>query len=290
MRQWFAAGALVTLGACSTMSAMAPPSEGPRLASLYGLAEVKYRTESKFRTDYDPPDAPFDAISLEENFIKLAFNSEPQVIEDKTVVEGEEIQLLRWPSNITYSVAGTRPDDEAHLEQLSARIGSVIGRSVARSDNMSTSDIKLWVLSGPERNAFRKAVASEFGPNIEAFLSAWTRRPELPCVGMISTDPDNRSLAIGFILIKDELQGAFRRACLTEEFTQVFGLINDDPLARPSIFNDDQEFIELTRHDEYLLKVLYDPRLAAGMTAGEARPLVRQIVQDISGIDTAANY
>ena len=43
------------------------------------------------------------------------------------------------------------------------------------------------------------------------------------------------------------------------------GLANDSPDARPSVFNDDEEFAFLTRHDELLLKMLYDPRLRPGM-------------------------
>jgi hypothetical protein len=40
------------------------------------------------------------------------------------------------------------------------------------------------------------------------------------------------------------------------------GLANDSRQARPSIFNDDQEFALLTGHDELLLTILYDPACA----------------------------
>ena len=50
--------------------------------------------------------------------------------------------------------------------------------------------------------------------------------------------------------------------------------MNDSDAARPSIFNDDDEFAYLTSHDEQLLQMLYDPRLSIGMTADEARPIV----------------
>ena len=56
---------------------------------------------------------------------------------------------------------------------------------------------------------------------------------------------------------------------------------HDDAQARPSIINDDQEFALLTRHDEYLLRILYDPRLEYGMTAAEGMPVVRRIVEEI---------
>lgn len=53
--------------------------------------------------------------------------------------------------------------------------------------------------------------------------------------------------------------------------------------ARPSIFNDDEEFSLLTRHDELLLRILYDPRLRPGITEAEARPIVTTIATELMG-------
>jgi len=275
---------LTALGAALVLAGCAKPLVGPELADLYGRAEILYRMEAKFRTEYDPADAPIDAQSLERNFLKLAFNSEEQMIDDRTIVAGDSVQLLRWPSDVTYGAIGISSEDAGHLNALAQRIGRVIGRNVMPTDDLASAHVKVWMLDGQDRALLRESLADRFGESLGAFIMAWTERPELPCIGMISTDPEDESLAVGLIFVKAELSGNFRRACLTEEFTQVFGLINDDPEARPSIFNDDQEFIELTRHDEYLLKVLYDPRLRAGMTEAEARPLVRRIVQDITGL------
>ena len=61
------------------------------------------------------------------------------------------------------------------------------------------------------------------------------------------------------------------------------GLVNDSPTARPSIFNDDEEFALLTRQDEMMLRMLYDPRLRPGMTEAEARPIVEAIAQEYLG-------
>jgi hypothetical protein len=82
-------------------------------------------------------------------------------------------------------------------------------------------------------------------------------------------------------LIRAELPPLLRRSCLHEELAQGMGLANDSPAARPSIFNDDEEFAELTRHDELLLQILYDPRLAPGMTEAEALPIVRVIAAEL---------
>ena len=82
----------------------------------------------------------------------------------------------------------------------------------------------------------------------------------------MATDPNTSSILNSVILIKDELPKQIRDACIVEEIVQSLGLMNDDHRARPSIFNDDQQYLELTSHDEYLLRVLYDPRIRPGMT------------------------
>jgi hypothetical protein len=74
-----------------------------------------------------------------------------------------------------------------------------------------------------------------------------------------------------------------RLSCVHEELAQGLGLSNDSPLARPSIFNDDEEFATLTSHDELLLKMLYDPRLKSGMSLPEARPTIKQIAAELTG-------
>jgi hypothetical protein len=74
-----------------------------------------------------------------------------------------------------------------------------------------------------------------------------------------------------------------RRACVHEELAQGLGLADDSPAARPSIFNDDDEFALLTRHDEILLELLYDPALTPGMTVEEARPVLRRLLDRRDG-------
>ncbi len=79
------------------------------------------------------------------------------------------------------------------------------------------------------------------------------------------------------------LPDLFRLSCIHEEIAQGLGLANDSPLARPSIFNDDEEFGLLTQHDERLLAMLFDARLRPGMTAEEAEPVLTQIASELMG-------
>ena len=61
------------------------------------------------------------------------------------------------------------------------------------------------------------------------------------------------------------------------------GLPNDSPKARPSIFNDDEEFALLTTQDEMMLQMLYNPALRPGMTEAEARPIVETLARRLMG-------
>lgn len=84
-------------------------------------------------------------------------------------------------------------------------------------------------------------------------------------------------------LVRAEHPDLVRLSCIHEEIAQGLGLPNDSLSARPSIFNDDDEFALLTSHDEKLLTLLYDPRLKPGMSAEDARPIVRIIARELMG-------
>ena len=98
-----------------------------------------------------------------------------------------------------------------------------------------------------------------------------------------STSSQGYDYAQAIALIRSEHPSLMRRSCVHEEVAQGLGLANDSPRARPSIFNDDDEFALLTSHDEILLKILYDPALTPGMTLEDARPIVRDRARRLTG-------
>ena len=105
---------------------------------------------------------------------------------------------------------------------------------------------------------------------------------------VLAIDPANNGVYTRAIaVIRAENPDLFRLSCIHEELAQGLGLANDSPAARPSIFNDDEEFALLTTHDELLLRILYDLRLSPGITADEARPIVRKIAAELMRPSTA---
>ena len=87
-------------------------------------------------------------------------------------------------------------------------------------------------------------------------------------------------------MIRAEHPDLLRLSCLHEEIAQGLGLANDSPRARPSIFNDDEEYALLTRQDELMLRILYSPELRPGMSLAEAEPIVRMLAARLMGAST----
>jgi hypothetical protein len=84
-------------------------------------------------------------------------------------------------------------------------------------------------------------------------------------------------------VVRAEHPDLMRLSCFHEEIAQGLGLANDSPSARPSIFNDDEEFALLTRMDELLLKMLYDPSLRPGMRPDQARATIFSLASRVMG-------
>ncbi|CAC9452873.1 Tellurite resistance protein (telA) [Bathymodiolus heckerae thiotrophic gill symbiont] len=69
-------------------------------------------------------------------------------------------------------------------------------------------------------------------------------------------------------------------ACIVEELTQAMGLPNDSDWVNPSVANDKSVLDLLTGLDYLMLKVLYDKRLAIGMSVEQSSPIVDKILLD----------
>ena len=131
-------------------------------------------------------------------------------------------------------------------------------------------------------------LTSKIGTNLPEFdpkrIPIITRLPkDIHCLAMTSMSAGpNSEIKSALIIIRSELPKLMRITCFHEEIAQSLGLTNDSHLARPSIFNDDDEFATLTRLDKILLQILYDNRLKSGISKQNSFQLVRQIAKEIA--------
>jgi hypothetical protein len=69
--------------------------------------------------------------------------------------------------------------------------------------------------------------------------------------------------------------------CAYEELLQSLGPINDTSSVPWTMFNDDVQMGFFDIYDQYILNILYDPRIRAGMTVQEAKAVLPQVMIDV---------
>lgn len=265
-----------------------------QLADYYSRVQNGLLTQGLLRTDGGGPDVPFGSRDLVRNFIKIAFYEEYADAGGRLVARENASRMHRWSRPVSLSVEfgpsvgpKTRARDESTVSRLLTRIRRATGHTIT-SAPAGSGNFRVFVVSEDERRAMGPKLKAIMPGISSTALNTVVNLPQSTYCLVFATDPEqdgtyNQAIAV----IRAEHPDLLRASCLHEEITQGFGLANDSPLARPSIFNDDEEFGLLTTHDEYLLKMLYDPRLRPGMSEAEARPIVERIAAELMGDESA---
>ncbi|KIN71584.1 Lipoprotein [Sulfitobacter guttiformis KCTC 32187] len=264
-----------------------PTSEASaQLRSYLNQVQGAQLSQGLLRRDGGGTDTPFTNTMLARNFEQVAFYNE---YNSSFSGRGGPSPLRRWAAPVRMDVifgAGVPPSqrssDGTEVRNYATRLGQITGHPVTMSSNANF----IVIIAGEDDRSEALAAAAARMPGISASSLAVLNnlRDDTYCVVAAyasGSGPDTYTAALA--VIRAENPSLLRLSCIHEELAQGMGLANDSPGARPSIFNDDDEFALLTRHDELLLKMLYDPRLRTGMTADQARPTVQKIAIELTG-------
>jgi hypothetical protein len=272
-----------------------PPSIPERSEASLALSVYYQRLQNDLlsrgllRGDGGGTDAPFTDTMLARNFIRIALYDEYTIDGDVMRPEARISRLRRWETPVRMNVefGATIPPaqmarDRASVSAYAARLSALTGVPITQT--ATNANFHVMILNEDDRLAsearIREAVPGIADSTVRAIMMI--PRSTL-CVVVAFAEGGGHSYTRALAVIRGEHPDVLRLACIHEEIAQAFGLANDHPQARPSIFNDDEEFGRLTVHDELLLKMLYDPRLKTGMTAAEAAPIARQIATELLG-------
>ena len=77
--------------------------------------------------------------------------------------------------------------------------------------------------------------------------------------------------------------------CVYEEVLQSIGPINDDDNLPWTMFNDEVQMGFFDIYDQYILNLLYDPRIRAGMSKDQVKELLPKILPDVRAWITKVN-
>jgi hypothetical protein len=265
----------------------APSDLSQSLARYYRGAEARLVGRGLLRTDGGGPDAPFGAGDLATNFERIALFDEYQLENGRFVARQTPSTLRRWRGPVRLQPhfgasveAGQEAEDRSVLSTYATRLARLTGHPI-RTVNAGGNFHVLFMNADALADA--EPLLRQLVPSInEATIREIRNMGRLTYCSIFAFSPSGTSEYIAAIaVIRDEHPDLLRRSCIHEEIAQGLGLPNDSRSARPTIFNDDEEFALLTRHDEALLRILYDARLSIGMTPDEARPLVREIAAEL---------
>ncbi|MEL6451932.1 MAG: DUF2927 domain-containing protein [Pseudomonadota bacterium] len=261
-----------------------PTSEQSATLRRY-LTEVQASqlTAGLLRQDGGGPDTPFTANMLARNFEQIVFFNEYTSGQQRPGVSGA---LRRWKGPVRIGVAfgpsvppSQRERDTADVRRYAARLSRATGHPISVG---GTPNFMVFFVSEDDRAATINQMAPRL-PGVTTTNLAPVRN--LPndaycAVAAYASGSDQSTYTAAVAVIRAENPDLLRLSCIHEELAQGLGLANDSPDARPSIFNDDDEFALLTDHDEVLLQLLYDPRLDVGMSLDQARPVVRILARE----------
>ena len=287
--RWQIISTVLALGACAAPPP-APPALSFDLGSYYSAAEAEIRAQGGMRTEYEPSDAPFTKDDLARDFMRIALFDEYQTVNGSYVAGETPSNLRRYDRPVRVRVVNGGNTSEADAQfnatsvaQYTRRLARITGLDMRVANANERANMVVFFLSRNEQPRIARQLGRYVTAPPREVEDAFANSPvDLLCAAFsLSNERLPDSYRSSLILVKSEHSPAQRSACVMEEMAQALGLTNDSRAARPSIFNDDEEFAALTKHDELLLRILYDPRLQSGMAPSAVRPLLKEIIDDI---------
>ncbi|MCX7889255.1 MAG: DUF2927 domain-containing protein [Rhodobacteraceae bacterium] len=267
-----------------------PPrsAESEKVAAYFARLAANMRSQGLLRTDSGASDAPWGPADLIEDFVRIALYDEYVVQDGSLVARATPSELHRWQGPVRIGIEfgpsvpnATRAAYLTDVPIYTDRLARATGHPVRFVD--ANANFTVLVLNEDERRAIGPRLRQIVPQIKDSEVRAVTAMSESDYCLVIAFSPGSSAVySRAVAVMRAEHPDALRRLCIHEELAQGLGLVNDSPDARPSIFNDDEEFALLTPHDELLLRILYDRRLKPGMTEAEARPIVETIVRELT--------
>ncbi len=247
----FALLALAALTFAGDTATMALAGELPAIAS-------RQRAEKKTFTDSE----------IADGFFKTAFGAEYHLA-------GRVDRIRKYDMPVRVYVDGTRPDRKAQL----AKVVADIARRIQHLDIAMTEtsdDANILVKLVRERDLFR--TLTNFYGSERARALRTSLDPQ--CLSGFRKNEKFEIEHSDVILTVDKGDFVFLD-CAYEELLQALGPINDTSSVPWTMFNDNVSMGFFDVYDQYILNILYDPRIKAGMSVEEVKAALPEVLADV---------
>ena len=278
----------VTPSFADSSRAMFRMEKGMSLGQYYTRVQDSLINAGLLRQERSLKNAPSTPTKLARDFAEIALRSEYGGSLGASG-SGSRKPVMRWEVPVKMNVvfgSSVAPDqrlqDQRAIVNYMKRLSKITGHPVTQTNK--GSNFHVLVVNDAERKSLATTLR-KMVPNLNsASIRAVERmKPNHFCMVIASPYADRKNGYQSVVaIIRAEHPNMMRTACIQEELAQGMGLPNDCHYARPSIFNDDQEFGLLTQHDERLLRMLYHPALTSGMPRKDAIPLLKHIAAQVA--------
>jgi hypothetical protein len=213
----------------------------------------------------------FSNEEITDGFFKIAFHAELQV-----GAPAERVRKYDEPVRIFVVSKGEpdrRPEIAAIVDDIRARVNHL---DVAITNDRAAANFTVTLVAERDLTpTIRSLYGSDRAKRIQKSLS-----PQ--CLSGIGKDSRYRIRRAEVILPVDAGEFVFYD-CAYEELLQALGAINDDRSVPWTMFNDDVQMGFFDVYDQYLLNILYDPRIRPGMTKNEVNALLPDVLSTTRG-------
>ena len=244
-------------------AALAVIVAGPALAASASAAEnatiaAKKRAERKDFTDEE----------IVDGFMKTAFGAEYHLA-------GRVDRIRKYAMPVRVFADGANRERKAQLARVVADIGARIQHlDIAMVDTSEAANIEVRLVR--DRDLYRtieKLYGVERAREIRTSLD-----PQ--CLSGFRKNDDFEIEHSDVILTVDVSDFTFLD-CAYEELLQALGPINDTGSVPWTMFNDQVSMGFFDVYDQYILNLLYDPRITPGMTVEEVKVALPEALTDV---------
>jgi hypothetical protein len=219
----------------------------------------------------------FSDDEIKDGFFKTAFRAELQFGR-----QNERIRKFDEPVRL-FIVNRGAPDRSAEIATIVADIRARVNHlDLALTTDRKNANLVVMLVRTRD---FAQTIRSRYGEDAAKKIQH-SLHPQ--CLSGIAKDQSYRIRRAEVILPVDDGEFQFYD-CAYEELLQSLGLINDDNSVPWTMFNDDVQMGFFDVYDQYLVNILYDPRVRPGMTRNEVSALLPDIFPTVRAWVTNAS-
>lgn len=219
----------------------------------------------------------FTDAEIIDGFYRIVFGAEFHVSG-----RVDRIRKYEMPVRV-YANSRARPHRRKEVAAVVDDIRSKIQHlDIAMTDNRKDANVTVTLVRDRD---IEKTIRQFYGREQAARI---VKSLEPQCLSGFRKDDLFRIQHSDVIIVVDAGEFIFRD-CIYEELLQALGPINDDDDLPWTMFNDEVQMGFFDIYDQYLLNILYDPRIRAGMTKDQVKELLPQILPDVRAWITKVN-